>query len=281
MALGLLGAGVAYAADGDASLSSLTRNADGAVNGVLTVQPFGNTPAVVDTGSLVLTADGRDFPAKAQSASSVERSAILLIDRSGSMRETGMATVRSSVQQFLQIVPKDIKVGVVSFADTPDVGRRPDAGPRRHPGGGRRPQVVGRHRPLRRPQPGHRHARRGRRPQHHHPQRRQGHHQHAEGAARRAEAQGERRPGPGDRLQDQLHRQPRARVPRRRRAGLSDRRREQRKGVGGRLLLRREGAGQPGVLDRADAGRLRAAGRHAARYRERQALHRDLDGRLR
>ena len=125
MALGLLGAGVANAADGDASLSSLTRNADGSVNGVLTVQPFGNTPAVVDTGSLVLTADGRDFPAKAQSASSVERSAILLIDRSGSMRETGMATVRSSVQQFLQIVPKDIKVGVVSFADTPNLDVAP------------------------------------------------------------------------------------------------------------------------------------------------------------
>jgi tight adherence protein B len=125
MALGLLGFGAAYAADGDASLSSLTRNPDGALNGVLTVQPFGNTPAVVDTGSLVLTADGRKFPAKAEAASSVERSAILLIDRSGSMRETGMATVRSSVQQFLQIVPKDIKVGVVSFADTPTLDVAP------------------------------------------------------------------------------------------------------------------------------------------------------------
>ncbi len=73
----------------------------------------------------MLTADAQDFRAQAQSASSVERSAILLIDRSGSMRETGMATVRSSVQQFLQIVPKDIEVGVVSFADTPTLDVAP------------------------------------------------------------------------------------------------------------------------------------------------------------
>jgi len=121
MALGLLGFGAAYAADGDASLSSLTRNSEGALNGVLTVQPFGNTPAVVDTRSLVLTADGRTFPAKAESASSVERSAILLIDRSGSMRETGMATVRSSVQQFLQnldlVPPTQSNPAIASFSN--------------------------------------------------------------------------------------------------------------------------------------------------------------------
>ena len=124
MALGVLGAGVAHA-DGEASLSSVSRAADGTVNGVLTVQPFGNTPAVVDTESLILSVDGKDYPAKAQSASSVERSTILLIDRSGSMRESGMATVRASVTQFLQSVPKDVKVGVVSFADKPNVDVAP------------------------------------------------------------------------------------------------------------------------------------------------------------
>ena len=125
MALGVFGAGVANAADGDASLSSLSRAPDGTVNGVLTVQPFGNAPAVVDTGSLVMSVDGQDFPAKAQSASSVERSTILLIDRSGSMRDSGMATVRASVTQFLQSVPPDVKVGVVSFADKPNLDVAP------------------------------------------------------------------------------------------------------------------------------------------------------------
>jgi tight adherence protein B len=124
LVFGLLGTGSARA-DGEASLSSLTKQADGTVTGVLTVQPFGNSPALVDSKSLVLAVDGKDYPATAQSASSVERSAILLIDRSGSMKETGMATVRSSVQQFLQSVPQDVKVGVVSFADTANLDVAP------------------------------------------------------------------------------------------------------------------------------------------------------------
>lgn len=119
-----LGAGIAHA-DGEASLSSLAKNADGTVNGVLTVQPINNSPAVVDPKSLVLRVGGKDYPATAQSASSVDRSTILLIDRSGSMGDSGMTTVRSSVQQFLQSVPKDIKVGVVSFADQPELNVAP------------------------------------------------------------------------------------------------------------------------------------------------------------
>jgi tight adherence protein B len=122
--LGAFGAGIARA-DGEASLSSVTKNAEGAVNGVLTVQPVANSPAKVDEKSLVLTVDGKGYPATAQSASSVERSTILLIDRSGSMRASDMAMVRSSVQQFLQSVPKDIKVGVVSFADQPNLDLAP------------------------------------------------------------------------------------------------------------------------------------------------------------
>jgi tight adherence protein B len=124
LVLGALGAGIAYA-DGEASLTSLAKNAEGTVNGVLTVQPIDDSPAVVDPKSLVLRVDGKDFPATAQSASSVDRSTILLIDRSGSMRDSGMATVRSSVQQFLQSVPKDVKVGVVSFADQPELNVPP------------------------------------------------------------------------------------------------------------------------------------------------------------
>ena len=122
--LGALGASIAHA-DGGASLSSLTKNAEGAVNGVLTLQPVDNSPAVIDPKSLVLTVAGKDYPATAQSASSVERSTILLIDRSGSMKDSGMAIVRSSVQQFLQSVPKDVKVGVVSFADQPNLDVAP------------------------------------------------------------------------------------------------------------------------------------------------------------
>jgi tight adherence protein B len=124
LVLGALGSGIAYA-DGGASLTSLTKSAEGTVNGVLTVQPIDDSPAIVDPKSLVLRVDGKDFRATAESASSVDRSTILLIDRSGSMGGSGMAAVRSSVQQFLQSVPKDVKVGVVSFADQPELNVAP------------------------------------------------------------------------------------------------------------------------------------------------------------
>jgi tight adherence protein B len=129
LVLGALGAEVARA-DTEATLSTLARAADGTVSGVLTVRPQGNESVSVDAKSLVVSVDGRDFPVSTQPVASLDRSAILLIDRSGSMRESGMGTVRSSVAQFLQSVPKDVKVGVVSFADQPrlDVAPTQDHG---------------------------------------------------------------------------------------------------------------------------------------------------------
>ncbi len=47
-----------------------------------------------------------------------QRTTVLLIDASGSMGQSGMATVRSAVKDFLVTVPKDVKVGVVSFGNT-------------------------------------------------------------------------------------------------------------------------------------------------------------------
>lgn len=54
-----------------------------------------------------------------------ERSTMLVIDTSGSMGQTGMATVRAAVKDFLAAVPKDVKVGVVSFASTSGVDVAP------------------------------------------------------------------------------------------------------------------------------------------------------------
>ena len=50
---------------------------------------------------------------------------MLVIDTSGSMGAAGMATTRSAVSDFLAAVPKDVKVGVVSFADTAGVDVAP------------------------------------------------------------------------------------------------------------------------------------------------------------
>ena len=55
---------------------------------------------------------------------------MLVIDTSGSMGATGMGTVRSAVREFLDAVPEDVKVGVVSFASTVRGRRGTDDQPR-------------------------------------------------------------------------------------------------------------------------------------------------------
>ena len=50
---------------------------------------------------------------------------MLVIDTSGSMNASGMATVRTAVKDFLAKVPPDVKVGVVSFADTSGIDVEP------------------------------------------------------------------------------------------------------------------------------------------------------------
>lgn len=51
-------------------------------------------------------------------AERAQRTTVLLIDSSGSMGQSGMATVRSAVKDFLGTAPRDVKVGVVSFGTT-------------------------------------------------------------------------------------------------------------------------------------------------------------------
>ena len=46
---------------------------------------------------------------------------MLVVDTSGSMGEAGMATVRTAVAAFLKDAPKDVAVGLVSFAATAGV----------------------------------------------------------------------------------------------------------------------------------------------------------------
>ena len=50
---------------------------------------------------------------------------MLVIDTSESMGASGMATVRTAVGDFLAAVPADVKVGVVSFANTSGVDVAP------------------------------------------------------------------------------------------------------------------------------------------------------------
>jgi tight adherence protein B len=95
------------------------------VTGVLTVRG-GAVGAEVDTRTVTALVGGR-APAAAQfvRGATPDRSTVLVIDTSGSMTASGMATVRSSVQAFLANVPRDVKIGVVSFADKATVNLVP------------------------------------------------------------------------------------------------------------------------------------------------------------
>jgi tight adherence protein B len=69
--------------------------------------------------SLVVTVAGKTYPVDAITSgqgSPVTRTAVIVVDTSGSMGATGMATVRSSVAAFLKSVPDDVRIGVVSFS---------------------------------------------------------------------------------------------------------------------------------------------------------------------
>jgi tight adherence protein B len=69
--------------------------------------------------ALTVTVAGKDHPVDAITSgqgSPVTRTAVIVVDTSGSMGEPGMATVRSAVAAFLKSVPDDVRVGVVSFS---------------------------------------------------------------------------------------------------------------------------------------------------------------------
>ncbi|TQM64549.1 tight adherence protein B [Humibacillus xanthopallidus] len=121
----IVGVGIlpAHAADDlTAGLSEV--QADGqTVTGALTLR--GQNVLEADPGSLKATIDGKEMPVSIQKAKHVVRGAMLVIDTSGSMGPSGMATVRAASETYLNTVPKDVLVGVVSFANTAGVDQAP------------------------------------------------------------------------------------------------------------------------------------------------------------
>jgi tight adherence protein B len=112
-ALSTLGLAPAQAADSVGISAIEVRN--GALAGLLS---SANGSAGIDT-SLTLTVAGKDYPVDAITSGSgtpVQRSSVIVVDTSGSMGDSGMATVRSSVAAFLKSVPSDVRVGLVSFS---------------------------------------------------------------------------------------------------------------------------------------------------------------------
>lgn len=108
-----LGAEPAWA-DDTASLTGITVSQN-VISGVLTVRS-GQQTAVVAPPSLRLSVAGKEFPVTTQPVAAQPRTTMLVVDTSGSMGAAGMAAVRAAVAAFLQSVPSDVSVGLVSFA---------------------------------------------------------------------------------------------------------------------------------------------------------------------
>ena len=122
MALAVPVASHAATAAVQASLSDLRPKA-AAVEGTLIVR--GAKSMVVEPASVTATIGGKPVAVAVAPAASKPRTTILVIDTSGSMEASGIATVRSAVKDFLAAVPKDVRVGVVSFASTSGVDVQP------------------------------------------------------------------------------------------------------------------------------------------------------------
>ncbi|WP_347351550.1 type II secretion system F family protein [Intrasporangium sp.] len=93
------------------------------VTGVLTFRTA--SAQDVDPNRLRASIGKQPVTMRVERVSHEDRAAMLVIDTSGSMGRSGMATVRSATAAYLEQVPSDVKVGVVTFADTAGVDLAP------------------------------------------------------------------------------------------------------------------------------------------------------------
>jgi tight adherence protein B len=103
---------------------------NGSMHLLFTTTGVGADSAVVPD-SVQVTIDGTPVPAKASLVGSttakVDRSALLVIDTSGSMAGPGLLSAKAAASAFLTAVPADVRVGLVTFADTARVDVAPTA----------------------------------------------------------------------------------------------------------------------------------------------------------
>jgi tight adherence protein B len=104
------------------SASDVRTNGD-QVSGVLTLRS--KAAVLVDPTSLKAWIDGEPHAISIKQGAPPRRSAMLVIDTSGSMGAGGMATVRQATATYLRQVPSDVRVGIVSFATTAGVDLAP------------------------------------------------------------------------------------------------------------------------------------------------------------
>ncbi len=115
---GLVGLPRALADTGQGSLTDLAYDGT-TLRGVLTLVGSGPDHRV-DPTSLTATVGGKSIPVTVQSSSSIRRAVFLVVDTSGSMsrgNNGGIVAANRAVTGFLQRVPADVEVGLVTFSD--------------------------------------------------------------------------------------------------------------------------------------------------------------------
>ena len=117
-----LAAGAAYAAD-DASIDH-AEHADGQVKLLVSVPG----DATVDPGSVAVTFDGKKVDATAQAAANtdeVKRTTVLAIDTSDSMKGAKIDAAKAAALTYLDAVPANVEVGIVTFDNDVVVQQKP------------------------------------------------------------------------------------------------------------------------------------------------------------
>jgi tight adherence protein B len=129
-AVGLLALASAADADAKGRIVDVSTTASGvrvlfSATGLSASQP-------IDLTSVQLSIDGTRLAADAarvtdQSTSQVTRTAMLVVDTSGSMAAGGLAGAQHAAAAFLSALPADVRVGLVTFSDTARLAVAPTA----------------------------------------------------------------------------------------------------------------------------------------------------------
>jgi tight adherence protein B len=112
-----LGAPGAYAADTGATIEHAQPTSDG-VRLLVSVPPGNDS---VDPGKISVTIGGEPVKAEAQAASqsnAIERTSILAIDTSDSMRGARITEAKKAAGAYLDAAPANVRIGVLTFDDT-------------------------------------------------------------------------------------------------------------------------------------------------------------------
>jgi tight adherence protein B len=93
---------------------------EGHITAMLTV-PAGEDTVVIDPRSIRATVGGKQATVSVEGVQHERRSTVLLIDTSGSMGRDGIAAAIEAARTFLKQAPSDLRVGLATFADKPEV----------------------------------------------------------------------------------------------------------------------------------------------------------------